>query len=75
MNGEALFDGFSERIAAAMMAGQRGEVVARRFEISLSSFGHYIRRFRETAISNYLRNLSLSYKKDAACGGAGARGR
>jgi transposase len=39
---------FRERVAAAIMAGQRREAVARRFEISLSSFGRYIRRFRET---------------------------
>jgi len=116
-----------ERVAAAIMAGQRREAVARRFEISLSSVGRYIRRFRETgtlapdkfgghkryaladeeerlrdwikerpdmtlaeikdrlhesgievgqtAISNFLRHLGLSYKKNAARSGAGARGR
>ena len=37
-----------ERVAAAIMAGQRREAVARRFEISLSTVGRYIRRFRET---------------------------
>jgi putative transposase len=116
-----------ERVVAAIMAGQRREAVLRRFEISLSSVGRYIRRFREkgalapdkfgghkrhslageeeqlrewikerpdmtlaeikdrlheggidvgrTAISNFLRHLALSYKKNAARGGAGARRR
>jgi transposase len=36
-----------ERVVAAIMAGQRREAVSRRFEISLSSVGRYIRRFRE----------------------------
>ena len=116
-----------ERVLAALMAGQGRGAVARRFEISISSVGRYIRRFRETgtlapdkfgghkrhaladeeerlrdwikerpdmtlaeikdrlhesgievgqtAISNFLRHLNLSYKKNAARSGAGTRGR
>ena len=116
-----------ERVMAAITSGQTREAVAWRFEISLSSVGRYIKRFREkgtvapdkfgghkrhaladeeerlrawieerpditlaalkerlhesgievgqTAISNFLRHLDLSYKKNAARGGAGARGR
>jgi transposase len=116
-----------ERVMAAITAGQGREAVALRFEISLSSVGRYIKRFREkgslapdkfgghkrhtladeeerlrgwiaerpdmtlaeikerlreigikvgqTAISNFLRHLDLTYKKNAARGRAGARGR
>jgi putative transposase len=115
------------RVMAAITSGQTREAVALRFEISLSSVGRYIKRFREkgslapdkfgghkrhtladeekrlrgwiaecpditlaeikerlhetgievgqTAIWNFLRHLGLSYKKNTARGGAGARGR
>lgn len=36
-----------ERVMEAIRAGQTREAVARRFEISLSSVGRYIKRFRE----------------------------
>ena len=116
-----------ERVMAAITSGQTREAVVCRFEISLSSVGRYIKRFREkgslapdkfgghkrhaladeeerlrdwikerpdmtlaeiqdrlhesgikvgrTAIWNFLRHVRLTYKKNAARGGAGARGR